>query len=210
VNAVEAAGVVKDYGPVRALDGVDLTLAAGELVLLRGANGAGKSTLLRVLGALTRPTRGAVRLQGRDPFASRGAPARACVGFLGQQAGLYGELSVTENLRFAARLRGADDAEIGPVAERLALTSVLDRRARALSQGFRRRVGLARALLGGPAVLLLDEPWNGLDAASAERLSRLLSEQRDRGTAVLVSSHAAATELPKFDRELALARGRLA
>jgi len=210
VSAVEATGVVKDYGPVRALDGVDLSLAEGELVLLRGANGAGKSTLLRVLGALTRPTRGSVRVGGCDPFSSRGAHARARVGFLGQQAALYGELSVAENLRFAARLRGMADAEIGPLAERLSLEPVLTRRARTLSQGFRRRVGLARALLGEPAVLLLDEPWNGLDAGSAERLSRLLGELRDRGTAVLVSSHAAATELPKFDRELGLARGRLA
>ena len=210
MNAVEAIGVVKDYGPVRALDGVDLALAAGELVLLRGANGAGKSTLLRVLGALTRPTRGSVRVQGRDPFASRGADVRARVGFLGPQAALYGELSVAENLRFAARLRGVAHAELGALAEQLSLGTVLERRARTLSQGFRRRVGLARALLGDPALLLLDEPWNGLDSASAERLSRLLAELRDRGTAVLVSSHAAATELPKFDRELGLARGRLA
>jgi len=210
VNALEAVGVVKDYGPVRALDGVDLALAAGELVLLRGANGAGKSTLLRVLGALTRPTRGSVSVQGRDPFASRGAPVRARLGFLGQESALYGELSVAENLRFAARLRGADDASVEHALESLGLEPVRERRARTLSQGFRRRVGLARALLGDPALLLLDEPWNGLDAASAERLSRMLAEQRERGCAVLVSSHGAATELPKFDRELALARGRLA
>jgi Cu-processing system ATP-binding protein len=115
---------------------------------------------------------------------------------------------VAENLRFAARLRGADEREVARVSELLALGPVLERRARTLSQGFRRRVGLARALLGEPALLLLDEPWNGLDAASAERLSRLLEELRARGAAVLVASHAA-TALPKFDRELVLERGRL-
>ncbi len=209
MNALDAVGVAKDYGPVRALDGVDLELAPGTIALLRGPNGAGKSTLLRVLGALTRPTRGSVRVLSRDPFSSRDAAVRARVGFLGQDAALYGELTVAENLRFAARLRGADERELERVSDLLALDPVLDRRARTLSQGFRRRVGLARALLGEPALLLLDEPWNGLDAASAERLSRLLEQLRARGVAALVASHAAATELPTFDRELVLARGRL-
>jgi Cu-processing system ATP-binding protein len=209
VNALDAVGVTKDYGPVRALDGIDLALAPGTIALLRGPNGAGKSTLLRVLGALTRPTQGSVRVLSRDPFSSRDAAVRARLGFLGQESALYGELTVAENLRFAARLRGADERELARVSELLALGPVLDRRARTLSQGFRRRVGLARALLGEPALLLLDEPWNGLDPASAERLSRLLEQLRERGVAALVASHGAATELPKFDRELALERGRL-
>jgi len=209
VNALDATGVVKEYGPVRALDGVDLELAPGAIVLLRGANGAGKSTLLRVLGALTRPTRGSVRLLGRDPFASGDAAVRARVGFLGQSAALYGELTVLENLHFAANLRGAAPAEVDRALDSFALGPVREQRARTLSQGYRRRVGLARALLGEPAILLLDEPWNGLDTASAETLSRLLESLRGRGVAVLVASHGAATELPKFDRELALDRGRL-
>jgi Cu-processing system ATP-binding protein len=209
VNALDAAGVVKEYGPVRALDGIDLALAPGTLALLRGPNGAGKSTLLRVLGALTRPTRGSVRVLGRDPFASGEAAVRARVGFLGQNAALYGELTVEENLRFAAGLRGVGAAQVEGSLESFALGPVRGQRARTLSQGFRRRVGLARALLGEPALLLLDEPWNGLDAASAEGLSRLLESLRARGVAVLVASHGAAAELPKFDRELALERGRL-
>jgi len=209
VNALDAVGVAKEYGPVRALDGIDLSLAQGTIALLRGPNGAGKSTLLRVLGGLTRPTHGSVRVLSRDPFSTRDAAVRALVGFLGQDAALYGELTVAENLRFAARLRGADERELERAAELLALSPVLDRRARTLSQGFRRRVGLARALLGEPALLLLDEPWNGLDAASAERLSRLLESLRGRGVAALVASHAAGTTLPKFDRELSLERGRL-
>jgi Cu-processing system ATP-binding protein len=209
VSALDATGVAKEYGSVRALDGVELSLAPGSLVLLRGANGAGKSTLLRVLGALTRPTRGSVRVLGRDPFANGEASVRAQIGFLGQSAALYGELTVDENLRFAARLRGVEPRQIAPAIESFSLGGVREQRARTLSQGFRRRVGLARAFLGEPAVLLLDEPWNGLDAASAESLSRRLEAERARGAAVLVASHAAGVELPKFDRELALERGRL-
>ena len=87
---------------------------------------------------------------------------RARLGFLGQSAALYGELTVAENLRFAARLRGADERELARVAELFELGAVLGQRARTLSQGFRRRAGLSRALLGEPAVLLLDEPWNWL------------------------------------------------
>jgi len=209
VSALEARGVTKEYGALRALDAVDLALEPGELAHLSGENGAGKSTLLRVLGALTRPTRGSVRVLGRDPFASADAAVRARLGFLGLSAALYGELSVAENLRFAARIRGAGERELARVAELFDLGAVLERRARTLSQGFRRRAGLARALLGEPAVLLLDEPWNGLDAASAARLSHLLESLRARGTATLVASHGSGHELPKFDRELRLERGRL-
>ena len=208
MNALDATGVVKQYGPVRALDGIDLSLAPGTIALLRGPNGAGKSTLLRVLGALTRPTRGSVRVLGRDPFRSADAAVRARVGFLGQSAALYGELTVEENLRFAAGLRGADGAQVARALDAFSLGDLRDRRARTLSQGFRRRVGLARALLGEPALLLLDEPWNGLDADSAATLSRLLESLRARGVAVLVASHATA-ELPKLDREWLLEGGRL-
>ena len=90
-----------------------------------------------------------------------------------------------------------------------ALPAVLEQRVRTLSQGFRRRTGLARALLGAPELLLLDEPWNGLDAASTERLSSLLLRQRARGATVLVAAHGASGPLPSFDRELQLQAGRL-
>src|SRR5262249_32290916 len=137
--ALEALGVRKEYGPVRALDGVELALPAGAIALLRGPNGAGKSTLLRVFGGLTRPTQGSVRVLGCDPFKTRDARVRARIGFLGQEAGLYGELTVAENLRFAAQLRGAEERSLARIVDLLALGAVLDRRARVLSQGFRRR-----------------------------------------------------------------------
>ena len=201
--------MAKRYGPVRALDSVSLEVARGRLVWLAGANGAGKSTLLRVLGSLTRPTRGRVTLFGVDLFASAGASLRARVGFLGQDASLYGELSVAENLRFCARLRGVDEADLTRTADELALGPVLGQRVSTLSQGYRRRAGLARALLGAPELLLLDEPWNGLDTASAERLTRLLVRSRDAGATVLVAAHEASGPLPRFDQVFRLEGGRV-
>jgi ABC-type multidrug transport system ATPase subunit len=209
LNALELRDVSKEYGPVRALRDVSLSVQGGALVWLAGANGAGKSTLLRVLGSLTRPTRGTVSLFGVDPFAAAGAGVRGRVGFLGQEASLYGELSVAENLRFCARLRGVPEADLQRIASELDLDAVLEQRVRTLSQGYRRRAGLARALLGSPSLLLLDEPWNGLDAASGERLTRLLVGLRDAGAIVLVAAHEASGPLPRFDRRLRLDAGRI-
>ena len=209
MSAVELCDVGKDYGPVRALRDVSLSVAAGALVWLAGANGAGKSTLLRVLGSLTRPTRGSVSLFGVDPFAAAGAGVRGRVGFLGQDASLYGELSIAENLRFCARLRGVAETDLHRIASELELGPVLEQRVRTLSQGYRRRAGLARALLGAPSLLLLDEPWNGLDAESGERLTRLLVRLRDAGAVVLVAAHEASGPLPRFDRRLRLERGHI-
>jgi ABC-type multidrug transport system ATPase subunit len=163
-----------------------------------------------VLGSLTRPTRGSVSLFGVDPFSAAGSAVRGRVGFLGQDASLYGELSIAENLRFCARLRGVAEPELHRIASELELEPVLGQRVRTLSQGYRRRAGLARALLGSPALLLLDEPWNGLDAASGERLTRGLERLRDGGALVLVAAHEASGPLPRFDRRLRLESGGLA
>jgi ABC-type multidrug transport system ATPase subunit len=206
---VELREVGKDYGPVRALDTITISVERGALVWLAGANGAGKSTLLRVLGSLTRPTRGRVSLFGVDPFTGGGAAVRGRVGFLGQDASLYGELSIAENLRFCARLRGAAETELHRVASELELGSVLEQRVRTLSQGYRRRAGLARALLGAPELVLLDEPWNGLDSESAERLTGLLVRLRGAGAVVIVAAHEASGPLPRFDRTLRLEAGRI-
>ncbi len=208
MSEVELRDVGKDYGPVRALDRLSLSFGRGTLVWLSGANGAGKSTLLRTLGSLTRPTRGSVELFGVDPFSAAGAAVRGRVGFLGQDASLYGELSVAENLRFCAQLRGHPEADLHRVASELELGPMLDRRVRTLSQGYRRRAGLARALIGSPELVLLDEPWNGLDSESADRLTLLLARLRDSGAIVIVAAHEASGPRPRFDRTLRLEGGR--
>jgi heme ABC exporter ATP-binding subunit CcmA len=207
--AVEVRGLEKRYGGLRALAGLSFELARGTFTLASGPNGAGKSTLLRVLAALTRPTRGEVRVLGIDPFGRGGAQLRARIGYLGAEPALYGDLSVEENLEFAARLRGLPQDSVDPLLAELELRGVARRRVRALSLGYRKRAGLARALLGAPALLLLDEPWSGLDAASARRLTAFLSRRLAAGTTLLVAAHGVRDQLDLFGAVLSLDAGRL-
>jgi heme exporter protein A len=184
-----ARGLRRSFGRVRVLRDVDLTLAAGDLLAVAGPNGAGKSTLLRVLAGLSRPSAGEVRVEGRrlagDP------EARRAIGLLSHQSLLYDDLTLAENLTFAARLYGlprpADAARAA-----LAAAGLADRagdQPRRLSRGLLQRAAIARALLHGPRVLLLDEPFTALDAAAAERLRVTLAQRRSEGLGVLVVTH---------------------
>ena len=209
MSVIEIEAVEKRFGRVRALAGVSLHLQQGSLNLVSGPNGAGKSTLLRVIAALTRPTRGAVRVLDHDLFSSAGAPCRRRIGYPGPDAGLYGELTLDENLRFCARVHGAPAARVEAAVERLELAAIRSRPVSKLSLGFRRRAGLARLLVCMPALWLLDEPWNGLDAHAASLLAGVLSEQREAGHSVLVAAHVLGEHAALFDRTLALCEGRV-
>jgi heme exporter protein A len=162
-----ARGLCRSFGRVRVLRDVDLTLAPGEALAVAGPNGAGKSTLLRLLAGLMRPTAGEVRVLGR-PITGGTADARRALGLLSHHSLLYDDLTLAENLTFAARLYGLPrPAE----AARAALDAAgLGARAgdspRRLSRGLLQRAAIARAMLHGPRVLLLDEPFTALDAAS--------------------------------------------
>ncbi len=206
MSAVEAHSLVKRYGAVRALDRVSFRLEPATLTFVTGPNGAGKSTLLRVLAALTRPTSGEIRLTGKDPFGKDGASLRSRVGWIGAAAGLYADLTVEENLLFHARLHGLDPGRIEPALEDFGLVPLRDRRVRTLSQGFRRRAGLARVFLPAPSLILLDEPWNGLDAAGSEQLLGVLQDHRSKGATILASRHG---RTDGADRILYLADGRM-
>lgn len=210
--AIAVENLEKRYGRVAALRDLCLEIAPGTATLVSGANGAGKSTFLRVLAGLTRPTRGRVIVCGRDPFGAEAAAGRGCVGRVGPELALYGELTVEENLRFCARLHGLPEPGgadgIDPLSA-LGLTDVAGRRVRTLSHGYRRRVSIALALLPGPEVLLLDEPWNGLDAAASRRLSELIGAERERGHTVVAAAHAAPDSERLFERVLELEAGRL-
>jgi heme ABC exporter ATP-binding subunit CcmA len=208
-SAVELRDVDKLYGRLRALDKVSVELPRGALILVEGSNGAGKSTLLRILAGVTRPTRGSVRVLGQDPFSAAGRVARSKAGYLAAEPALYAELSVRENLRFCARLRALAQERVEECVAELDLEGVADRPVHQLSFGFRRRAGLARALLTDPDLLLLDEPWNGLDEASAERLSKRLATYRAAGRTALVAAHGIGARATLFDRRLRLERGRL-
>lgn len=190
---VEARGLTRRYGPVRALSGVDLILRRGEILLVLGPNGAGKSTLLRTIAGLLLPTAGSVMIDGRA--LKRDDPeARRPIGLLSHQSLLYDELTLLENLLLAATLYDLPDPKPRVLA---ALTAQgLEQRAhdkpRNLSRGMQQRAAIARALLHDPALLLLDEPFTGLDAVASDRLRELLLAERTASRAMVIVTHHAA------------------
>ena len=207
MSQIELLNVEKRYGRIRALASLSLDLPAEGLTLLQGPNAAGKSTLLRVLSGLTRPTRGTVRVFGVDLYRGAAQGVRGRIGYLGSEPGLYGALSVTENLRLAARLWGRSDDDVTGAIERHALGHVATRPAHTLSFGYRRRVGVARALIAEPDILLLDEPWNGLDDAACARLGQTLEGLRKQGTCAIVAAHSVGSYASIFDRSLRIDQG---
>ena len=210
-DTVRAEGLVRLYGATRALAGVDLTLRAGQVTVLEGPNGSGKSTLLRLLGLRDRPTRGALWF-GSRPARSGDPAARARIGLLGHESMLLPELSTWENLRWLARLHGLGHPEprLRELGERLGLGRWAERPVGTCSRGQRQRAALARALLHAPRLLLLDEPATGLDAASVQRLVRVVRAERARGAIVVVVSHDPELVGQVADRRLQLRRGRIA
>lgn len=173
-----------------AVDGVDLALAEGEFLTIFGPNGAGKSSLLGMLGGAMRPTRGTVLIRGRE-LAYADVAWRHRVGILSHRGFLYGRLTAEENLRFYGRLFGLDDLDrrIPERLERVGLAKRAGFQARQLSHGMRQRLALARALLHDPDVVLLDEPYTGLDPSAATVLRTVLAELRDGRRTVVMVTH---------------------
>ncbi|HYW50465.1 MAG TPA: heme ABC exporter ATP-binding protein CcmA [Gemmatimonadaceae bacterium] len=183
--------LVRRFGRRRAVAGVDLSIGRGECVALFGPNGAGKTTLLRLLAGLLRPTSGEVRLLGRA-LRSDATEERGQVGLISHQSMLYDVLTVSENIAFAAALHGVSDVQAATRAaiERLGLQGRELTPVRALSRGWQQRVSIARAIVHGPALVLLDEPYTGLDVAGARALTTLLAALRDDGAALVLVTHA--------------------
>jgi len=206
--AVSARGVVKRFGRAAALRDLDLDIAAGAGLAVLGDNGAGKSTLLRLLAGLARPSKGRIEVDGR-PASHRDSRAR--LGFVGHATALAPSLSVRENLLFAARLHGLPDARrrADQRVESEGLAELAERPARALSRGQAQRAAIARALIHDPALVLLDEPYTGLDAASAERLATRLAEIRAAGRTLVVVTHDPSALAGLVDGAVRLAAGRL-
>jgi len=208
--AVEADGVARAYGRRRALDDVSFAVGRGECLALFGPNGAGKTTLLRILAGLLRPTRGTARVAGQPVRGD--AAARARVGLISHQSLLYAALTPRENLRFAARMYGVagPDAAADRALERLRVLDRADQPVRALSRGLQQRVSIARAIVHDPAVLLLDEPYTGLDEVGAGALTRLLEELKAAGAALVLVTHNLAEGLALATHAAVLRGGRMA
>jgi ABC-2 type transport system ATP-binding protein len=211
VNAIELRGVVKRYGRREALAGVSFELAEGSALGLLGPNGAGKTTALRLLLGFAAPTAGSVRLRGRDP---RDPQARCGVGYLPEHVSLPERATVASALTLSAGLAGLAGADRGAaVAEMLEYVGLGERasdRIGELSKGLRQRVGFAMALIGKPALLLLDEPNSGLDPLGIRDARGWIQRARERGAAVLMCSHTLSEIERICDRVAILHDGRLA
>ncbi|MBL8330372.1 MAG: ATP-binding cassette domain-containing protein [Rubrivivax sp.] len=204
--------LTKRYGARTALDGLDLQVPAGQWLALLGPNGAGKSTLFQLLTGLYAPDAGEVHVDGRL-LRTQAAAALARMGVVFQQMSLDLDLSVRRNLQFHADLHGLPRAVAAPRIEAgcqaLGLTADLQRPARELSGGNRRKVELVRALLHRPGLLLMDEPTVGLDPKSRrDLLAAIRADVAERGTAVLWATHLV-EEASAADRVLVLHRGRV-
>jgi len=211
LDQVQVKKLTKRYGTERALGGVSLELTAGKLTALLGHNGAGKTTLLGIVSTLVRPTDGAVtyRAKGAEVL---GEDVRREIGMLAHASLCYGELTAHENLELVAGLYSVD-------GDRAALTAVLDRVgldakardrvARTYSRGMLQRLALARALLTRPSLLLLDEPFTGLDRDGALALGEQLGALRDAGAIVVIVTHDLEAIAGKTDHVAILRRGQL-
>ena len=207
-GVVSATGLEKRFGPVTALDGVDFDVAAGAVVAVIGPNGAGKTTLLRVLAGLARPSAGSVHYAG-DTDRRR---ARRFVGYIGHATFLYPQLTARENLHFTARIYGIADgaARVATLLDELGLEAVADRAAGSFSRGLAQRLAIARALVHDPKLLLLDEPFTGLDPVSADRLAARVDALRGADRAIVLVTHDLTRAAALADRVLVLVRGRVA
>lgn len=210
VPTIQASGLEKRFGRRLAVAGVEFTLGASECLALFGPNGAGKTTLLRLIAGLLRPDTGRVRVMGADP--RRDPMGRANVGLISHQSMLYGPLTALENVVFAARLYGLADPH---AAARAALDAIrIGDRAnapvRTLSRGLQQRVSIARATVHGPAVVLLDEPYAGLDDAGAGALTSLLQSLRASGATLILVTHNVSEGLALATHAAIMTGGRFA
>lgn len=209
ITPVELRGITRRFGRNLVLRDIDLRLDAGEIVGLMGANGSGKTTLFSIIAGLLAPDEGERSFAGRPALGDE-LELRARLAYVAHAIQLYPLLTARENLDLFARLReavGASSRPAGEILERLGLGAALDRPVSTYSRGMAQRVVLARAVAGRPELMLLDEPFTALDRHGRTQLADLLREERDRGAAILLSSHDVDSIVDIADRVLLLEGG---
>lgn len=207
---IKTEALTKRYGTLTAVDAVSFSAAPGEVLGFLGPNGAGKTTTMRMLAGFITATSGSASICGHD-VDSDSLAARTCLGYLPEGAPAYGEMTVRNFLNFIAdlrRLRGAARARVDFVIGRLQLESVLDQTIETLSKGFRRRVGLAQAIVHDPPVLILDEPTDGLDPNQKHEVRTLIDDMAGDKT-VIISTHILEEVDAVCTRAIIIARGRI-
>ncbi len=204
MNMIEVRGLAKHFGRFSALRGLNLTVGAGEFVALFGRNGAGKTTLLRILAGLSRPSSGSFRIQPGGP-----GPARKAIGYLSHSTSLYLDLTALENLRFFAHLMGlpADAGTLEKVIGQVGLAGRERDPVRNYSRGMQQRLAIARAFLHHPSILLLDEPFTGLDQAGSGFLKDYLAKAHAQGKTCIMAIHDAQLGYELADRLVAIEKG---
>jgi heme exporter protein A len=207
--ALRAYSLVKRFGVRRAVNDVSLEIREGECLAIFGPNGAGKTTLLRMLGGLLKPTAGHVDVQGQRMAAT--AATRRMVGLISHSTLLYAALTAHENVRFAAECHGVRDADSATtrVLDRLRVLDRADTPVRLLSRGLQQRVSIARALVHTPGIVLLDEPYTGLDEVGARALTDALHALRDDGAALVLVTHHLGEGLAMATNAVVMVAGRV-
>lgn len=206
---IEIRGVKKRYGAVDAVNGIDLTIGAGELFGLIGHNGAGKTTLFKMMLGLLPASAGEIRIGGQAVRGAAFREVRRSIGYLPESLALYDNLSGLETLHFFARLKGVDRSTCPALLDRVGLAGAAGQRVRNYSKGMRQRLGFAQALLGSPHLLFLDEPTNGLDPQGILEFYRILAELRQGGVTVVLTSHILAEIQQRVDRLALMRNGRI-
>ena len=204
---IEVRGLIKRYGDTVAVDNLTFEVRPGVVTGFLGPNGAGKSTTMRVILGLDHPTAGEALVGGR-PYRTLDQPLRS-VGALLESEAMHPARSARNHLRVAARSNGIPMSRVDEVLDEVGLAGVARRRVKTYSLGMRQRLGIAAALLGEPAVLLFDEPVNGLDADGVRWVRHLVRELAAQGRSVLVSSHLMSEMQQTADHLLVIGRGRL-
>lgn len=207
---VETRGLRKKIGDKVILDGIDISLPPGRFLTILGPNGAGKTTLLKILSLLSPATGGTYRLAGEDPAAA-GPELRRRIGLVSHNTFLYDGLTARENLYFYGRLYNVPDLdrEIKATLARVGLGLFAHDLVRTFSRGMQQRLAIARAILPGPDLLLLDEPYTGLDQQAIGVLNDVLARLKAEGRTVILITHSFENSLRLADEVLLLARGRV-